>query len=479
MRLSPRVLSGLLLAVILSETVQAEAGNGNGHGLRVPLVRRKRSESPNRMQYHQRSLDEDGSPVVDWSVLRRMTANIESRYGERSEMERRWVLANLNLEDDPDFEAEEDGIAAVKDASSHRQAAPEASSPAKGSGSLKAVEGGEKPATDTVVLKDIFESGIDQQYIGEVEIGTPPVKFMLSPDSGSSDTWTAAKDCQDVNCGTKRIRYDAGASSTHQDLKHNFTLTYGIGNVEGELVRDVVRLGGFEVNTTLGQAHQLSSDWKDDPADGILGLGFRQIAARKTVPVFSNLVKQHPQIESPVISFAFGRTAFGTADKSEMVIGATNAERVDGDITYYPVTEKGYWEFEMKSFHSASRAGADGIAGIVDTATTLVAMPKEQAAAFWKGVPDSRELNDGQYYTYPCATKLEATLETPDGKLWKVDEEDINLGKEKKGSDRCVGGVVASETGGKAVLGLAFLKNVYLVLDHGDEPRIGLANVKF
>lgn len=62
-----------------------------------------------------------------------------------------------------------------------------------------------------IPLKDYMNT----QYFAEVEVGTPPQKFTVVPDTGSSNLWMYSKKCTDIPCWY-HTTYDASASSTYQ-----------------------------------------------------------------------------------------------------------------------------------------------------------------------------------------------------------------------------------------------------------------------
>lgn len=121
------------------------------------------------------------------------------------------------------------------------------------------------------------------------------------------------------------------------------------------------------------------------------------------------------------------------------------------------------------------KKAVSGPDGIVDTGTSLIAMPAEQADQFWSSVKGAkRSSQPGGFWSFPCTHKLNARVHVAGGKTIEIRDEDLNLGRESKGSQMCVGGILAAQTKGAVVLGVAFLKNAYTVLDHGSE-RIGFA----
>lgn len=298
----------------------------------------------------------------------------------------------------------------------------------------------------------------------------------------SSDTWVKGKNCNGANCGAaSRARYTRSKSSTSRSTPGDktFTLQYGIGDVEGALVRDTFALGDLNVaNFTIGAARKLSKDFKTDQADGILGLGFRGLASAHQKP-FVDRVTEGNNLPQPVMSFAFGRHLSGTDAKSEMLVGDVNKALFKGDLAYYDVQQSGYWEFKFDSFASGTKKGVQKASGIVDTGTSLIAMPSQAASAFWKGVQGSKFDSSSGTYTFPCDAKVDATLSLPDGKKLVLNEQDLNIGTDGPGSKRCVGAVLASSTPGQTIFGLAALKSLYTVLDFSEKPRIGFAPINF
>ncbi len=59
-------------------------------------------------------------------------------------------------------------------------------------------------------------------------------------------------DCNSKGC-TEHNRYDSSKSSSYEDFYIQdsipmFSITYGTGNINGDLIRDTVRVGSIEIN---------------------------------------------------------------------------------------------------------------------------------------------------------------------------------------------------------------------------------------
>ncbi|PWN34506.1 acid protease, partial [Meira miltonrushii] len=319
-----------------------------------------------------------------------------------------------------------------------------------------------------IPMKDNISGGQDIEFVCDISIGTPPQTFPIDPDTGSADLWVVDKSCQAANCGpNSRGKYSQKKSSSYAPIPNapKFDLQYAIGDVSGQYARETVELAGVTIHKqTIGLANQTSPDWKDDLASGVLGLGFRAITSNNQRPFIENLASQG-HLRKKVISFAFGRAASGTQGKSEMMLGGSNKSLFKGKISYYDVSRVAYWQTGFKQFASGSNAGVQNMDGIFDTGTSLIAAPSQQAAAFWKDVPNSQLSNDGTFYTYPCSQPINAKLTMPDGRSFKLSEKDLNFGKSPNDSSKCIGSVIVASTPGQIIFGLSALKNFYSVFD--------------
>jgi len=103
----------------------------------------------------------------------------------------------------------------------------------------------EKFLVDDVLegTKILLHDYSDSQYFVEVSIGTPAQKFIMVPDTGSSNLWVYAHNCHSIPCWTHKT-FDNTHSSTYKNDKTPFAVNYGSGGIKGTTATDVASLGG-------------------------------------------------------------------------------------------------------------------------------------------------------------------------------------------------------------------------------------------
>ncbi|CEI99828.1 hypothetical protein RMCBS344292_13908 [Rhizopus microsporus] len=199
---------------------------------------------------------------------------------------------------------------------------------------------------------------LGSQYLINVSIGTPGQNFTVTLDTGSADLWVPGNTCPAADCPNNL--FDPSASSTYKSLNQPFTLTYGIGNVNGTYATDTITVAGA---TIQNQQFGLASDTKqiltnpstitvssenalskrdDTPkANGILGLGYPRLTAASSKgqgpynPFVFNLAAQNI-ISDPIFSI-YLNNANTDGWVGEVIFGGTDQTKFKGNLTYLPV----------------------------------------------------------------------------------------------------------------------------------------------
>jgi len=231
----------------------------------------------------------------------------------------------------------------------------------------------EKRASITTVPITNFE---DAQYYGPITIGTPPQKFNVVFDTGSSNLWVPSGECSwlDIPCDLHNRYYEA-ESSTYLANGTNISITYGSGSMAGYLSIDNVGVGGLTVvKQTFAQAtSEPGIAFIAAQFDGILGMGFESISVGGVVPVWYNMMAQKLV---PKAQFAFWLSkAASTNNGGELALGGPDSKHYRGSFSYVPVTSDTYWEFQLGNLTMAGKTYFNKIRAIADTGTSLIAGP--------------------------------------------------------------------------------------------------------
>lgn len=233
---------------------------------------------------------------------------------------------------------------------------------------------GDSQDTDIVGLKNYM----DAQYFGEIGIGTPPQTFTVIFDTGSSNLWVPSSKCYfSVPCYF-HSKYKSSQSSTYRKNGKSADIHYGTGAISGFFSEDNVKVGDLVVKNQefIEATREPSVTFLVAKFDGILGLGFQEISVGNAVPVWYNMVKQG-LVKEPVFSFWLNRKT-DDDEGGELVFGGVDPDHFKGEHTYVPVTQKGYWQFDMgEVLIDGETTGycAGGCAAIADSGTSLLAGP--------------------------------------------------------------------------------------------------------
>ncbi|THG15443.1 hypothetical protein TEA_028427 [Camellia sinensis var. sinensis] len=214
---------------------------------------------------------------------------------------------------------------------------------------------GEAGESDIVALKNYM----DAQYFGEIGIGTPPQKFTVIFDTGSSNLWVPSSKC-------------------YLSVGKSAEIHYGTGAISGFFSEDHVQVGDLVVKSQefIEATREPSITFLVAKFDGILGLGFREISVGDSVPVWYNMVKQG-LVREPVFSFWLNRNTKEEVG-GELVFGGVDPNHYKGKHTYVPVTRKGYWQFDMGDILIGGKPTGycgTGCSAIADSGTSLLAGP--------------------------------------------------------------------------------------------------------
>jgi hypothetical protein len=216
----------------------------------------------------------------------------------------------------------------------------------------------------------------DYEYVGNITIGTPDQLFVVVLDTGSANLWVPATNC-DKSCNGKH-KFDTTKSSTWKNNGKAWTIQYGSGSAKGVLELDTVRFGAAGTpqlavpTTTFGVASHISADFKNDAADGILGLAFTSLAVDGVVPPLINAINQN-LLDLPLFTvWLEHRGSLNGASGGVFTYGALDATNCGAVIAYQPLSSATYFEFKVAGFGLGTYTTTKTYSVISDTGTSFI-----------------------------------------------------------------------------------------------------------
>ncbi|PCH42313.1 acid protease [Wolfiporia cocos MD-104 SS10] len=325
----------------------------------------------------------------------------------------------------------------------------------------------------------------DVGYVATVQIGTPAQDFLFLMDSGSADMWVGSETCTtegtNQGCGNHTF-LGPDSSSTFVEVGTQFEVTYGTGQVQGVTCQDNVNIAGLALNNhTFGVANVESSDFSADniPFDGLMGLAQSGIS-EEGVPTPVEALASNGLISQAIASFKISRLADQLND-GEITFGGLDATKFDANtlVTFDNVNTEGFWEGDMTAVSSNGQdLGLTGRTAILDTGTTLIIAPQNDADAVHATIPGAASDGSGGY-TIPCTTNTSIAL-TFGGQAFAINPLDLLFApvNDNDLTGDCVSGISAGEVGGATewLVGDVFLKNAYFSVNQNTN-KISLAKL--
>ncbi|CAG8456585.1 11593_t:CDS:2 [Ambispora gerdemannii] len=360
--------------------------------------------------------------------------------------------------------------------------------------------------------------GNDNQWTGDVHIGTPPQKFTLEFDTGSSDLWVASVFCEKVMCNGHNL-FDPHKSSTYHELKTDWDMGYMDGsNVTGFLAKDILRVGSIEIhNQTFALATNQTTEFQKDVVDGVIGLGLgTNTRIKGTKTPLDNMIDKGLIKESLFsVYLVEGKNGGG----GEYLFGGYDKSKIKDDITFVSLSSTQEWAIPLTNIYVGSNS--IDITGnvLIDTGTSVILLGSKAAKQVFQQIPGSKIVKlkgntmdvEGSWVV-PCNTtenilsqkrqkhqsnpKQEQqnpnSQQKPEEKQPQQQEQitfimgnrefviptgDIILEKVEEIPHYCYAGIQAGAPDDVWILGSIFIKHHYLIFDQG-QKRIGIANRK-
>lgn len=297
----------------------------------------------------------------------------------------------------------------------------------------------------------------DNEYLVEVQIGTPAQTLKLDFDTGSSDLWVfSSQTPADDRSG--HAYYQPADSSTSKQLSgETWSIEYEDGSTSsGDMYSDVVKVGGLTVSEqAVESAETVSSQFVSGTADGLLGLGFDSIntaTPNKVKTWFDNISSQ---LTKDVFVADLRHDEPGTYYFGEIPSAASGVSYTSVDKS------EGYWMFSTESNQATSEFSA-----IADTGTTLMLVSNSQLDNFYDQVESAYYSDSQGGVVFDCDADLPTYEFQIGSNVIQIPDSLVKF--EEVGNGQCFGGIQGNQGLPFSIFGDVALKSSYVVFDRGD-----------
>uniref|UniRef100_A0A915N0F5 Peptidase A1 domain-containing protein n=1 Tax=Meloidogyne javanica TaxID=6303 RepID=A0A915N0F5_MELJA len=290
------------------------------------------------------------------------------------------------------------------------------------------------------------------QYYGKIEIGSPPQRFNVLFDTGSSNLWIPCSNCNNTAC-IQHSSFKCSNSTTCSHTGKSFTINYGTGSATGELLNDT-----------------------DVAFDGILGMAWNSISVGLVSQPLSQIFKNHQLCNEKRFAFWLTNDNYDVTNSTiggEFTLCGTNGERYKEPIFWCPLMSTDYWRLSLTSVSLDSLLlSSTNASAILDTGTSLIAGPSSIINKINAKIGAQTYL--GGWLNLNCSTlnKLPSVHFTLGGNNFTLDPADYVIQIDK---NTCLSGFASVDlTGNMWILGDLFITKWYTIFDH-ENKRVGLA----
>ncbi|XP_029170190.1 uncharacterized protein LOC114939916 [Nylanderia fulva] len=336
-----------------------------------------------------------------------------------------------------------------------------------------------KASTHTVILWKYA----DAEYYGFLSIGTPHQEFRILFDTAFANFWVPSRKCLNINsyfCKT-HLKYNSTKSSTY--IKNGTEIDIDTGKgiiIEGFVSTDVVRIAGLNVKRQSFIEVTRVSDllYRHAHFDGILGMGYASISKGGIRPVFDNMIHQK-LVSKPIFSIYLNRNLSDYVG-GNLILGGTDPDLYEGELTYVPVIETGYWQFAMKEIIVRNYTFcAGGCPAILVTSSPFLYGPASNISIINDLIGSVRE--NGIYYLL-CDKRNSSSMPVISffisNKVFNLTSDDYIQPISPFNTVKCYSGFQDHDSDEDVwVLGYVFLGRYYSVYDF-EKNRVGLAPAK-
>ena len=184
--------------------------------------------------------------------------------------------------------------------------------------------------------------------------------------------------------------FDSKSSTSYKQLHLGVEVTFGTGNIAGEINEDIFNVGNIEIpKQCFGEILNENGDvFNSGNFAGILGLAYPSMSAYESTPVFDSIIKKK-LLDKNIMTFYY---SYNENEDGQITFGYIDTSKYIGNINYYPVIDKYYWTIEMTDIRlnnvtlgicSKERP----CKAVMDTGTSLITGPTKELKELLRKIP--------------------------------------------------------------------------------------------
>ncbi len=349
-------------------------------------------------------------------------------------------------------------------------------------------------------------------YFINLTLGTPPQKFRVQLDTGSSDLWVLGQQSdlctqQPAQCQVSGT-FNHSVSSTFKEVSNNFQIVYGDGSyAEGIYATDTLGIGGQTIDTL-----QFGIGQRVTATEGIMGLGFAALEASVattqgsgptggTLQGYSTLV-EHLASSGRIASRAYSLWLNDVgASLGQILFGGIDTAKFTGPLMSMPMDKTQGSSNATEFFVTLTGIGLTNANGqsnsltisntpaLLDSGTSYVYLPQSVIDQILQNIPAQMNKQLGLYVLPNCNLqnyngsidfsfsnlKIRVPLSEIIVNGYFSDGTAISYAD---GSPACILSTLSDSSSGFIVLGDTFLRSAYVVYDL-ENQQIAMAQTDF
>jgi len=309
-----------------------------------------------------------------------------------------------------------------------------------------------------------INSTLYPEYFIEIQIGHPPQKFLVQPDTTTPNLWVPSKKCASMNCWVHN-RYDSSESASYIPDGKEIQIDFQKSKIEGIRSQDFLQIGEVGTSVTFAEVTKIdSSSYLSSSFDGVFGFGYQDKEKTGIDPPLK-VFWDNRLLNSYHVSFRF---ADGEKDNATMNLGGEKRGLYWFLADMDKLLNDGLWVVNMRAIYEAEYPSSASNGKVYfDTTSPLILGPKDKI----------KKLTDHIFVEPTCENMDKNPVITIDfdSYLYVLKPEDYIIKTKENGIDKCSLAIAGADNLDHFIFGVPFFKKYRVAFSFNKEKaEIGI-----